>query len=174
MAGYDWLWSFLRRNPDISVRQAEGLSMARARGLFRVKVQQFYNILENEMKKYNLQDKPQNIFNMNESDIQLINKVGKVVISKGAKVVHKMTTGEKSETVTLICCCLAEGRFLPPTLVYKGKNLKAEFKDNLPRGSTVYTNEKSAYVNSELFMKWFKEEFLPRKAPGRKLSSIHG
>ena len=62
MTGYDWLWSFLRRNQDISVRQAEGLSMARARGLSRVKVQQFYDVLESEMKKYNLQNKPQNIF----------------------------------------------------------------------------------------------------------------
>jgi len=47
---------------------------------------------------------------MDESGIQLINKVGKVVASKGAKVVHKMTTGEKGETVTIICCCSAEGR----------------------------------------------------------------
>ncbi|KAG5888059.1 hypothetical protein JTB14_032866 [Gonioctena quinquepunctata] len=31
-AGYHWLQSFLERNEDISVRQAEGLSVARAQG----------------------------------------------------------------------------------------------------------------------------------------------
>ncbi|KAG8320048.1 hypothetical protein J6590_077756 [Homalodisca vitripennis] len=33
-----------------------------------------------------------------ESGVQLINKVGHVIIKNGAKVVHKLTTGEKGET----------------------------------------------------------------------------
>lgn len=32
-AGYDWLNSFLRRNPDLCIRKSEGVSIARARGL---------------------------------------------------------------------------------------------------------------------------------------------
>lgn len=34
-AGYDWLNAFLRRNNDLCVRKAEGVSMARVRGLNR-------------------------------------------------------------------------------------------------------------------------------------------
>jgi hypothetical protein len=35
--GYDWLTSFLRRNPELSLSQAEGLSVARAQGIDRKK-----------------------------------------------------------------------------------------------------------------------------------------
>lgn len=174
IAGYDWLWSFLRRHPELSIRKAEGLSMARGRGLTREAANHFYNLLETEINLRNLQDKPQSIFNVDESGIQLINKVGKVVAKKGAKVVNKITTGEKGETVSLVACCSAEGRFLPPSLIYKGKNLKPEFQDGLPTGSKVFMNQKSAYINSDLFLQWFKELFLPRKAPGRNILVLDG
>lgn len=174
IAGYDWLWSFLRRHPNLSIRKSEGLSMARGMGLTREAAQTFYDLLEKEINDYKLQDKPQNIFNVDESGIQLINKVGEVVAKKGAKVVQKLTTGEKGETVTLVCCASAEGRFLPPAIIFKGKNLKPEFKDGLPPGSSVYMNPKSGYINSDLFLKWFKEEFIPRKATGRNILVLDG
>lgn len=76
------------------------------------------------MVKNDLTNKPQNIFNVDESGIQLINKPGKVLITKGAKDVHVITPREKRETVSLIACCNAEGGFLPPVLLMKGVNKK--------------------------------------------------
>lgn len=46
IAGYDWLSSFLRRHPELSIRKAEGLSMARGRGLTRKTTEKFYDLLE--------------------------------------------------------------------------------------------------------------------------------
>jgi hypothetical protein len=31
-AGYDWMKSFLERNPELSIRQSQGLSVARSKG----------------------------------------------------------------------------------------------------------------------------------------------
>lgn len=42
MAGPQWLKSFLERNPEIVVRQAEGLSIQRAKGLSRAEVAFFF------------------------------------------------------------------------------------------------------------------------------------
>lgn len=55
MAGYPWLSSFLRRNPDLSIRKSEGLSAARAKGLSRRAVKHFYDLLEKEITTYKLQ-----------------------------------------------------------------------------------------------------------------------
>lgn len=162
-AGQHWLTSFLERNKDISVRQAEGLSVARAQGMNREEVSAFFKLLKEEMIKNDLTNKPENIFNVDESGIQLINKPGKVLTAKGAKDVHVITPREKGETVSLVACCSAEGRFLPPVLIMKGVNRKPEFCDGLPNGSNVYMNKKSSYINSELFLRWFKEHFLPKK-----------
>lgn len=109
MAGFDWLWSFMRRNPDLSIRKAEGLFIARAKDLSREEVQKFYDLLEREVNKYKLQNMPQNISNVDESGLQLINTPGEVIAAKGSKAVNVITTGERGETVTLIACCTAEG-----------------------------------------------------------------
>lgn len=76
-AGQHWLSSFLERNKDISVRQAEGLSVGRAQGMNREEVGAFFELLKEEMVQYNLTNRPENIFNKDETGIQLINKPGK-------------------------------------------------------------------------------------------------
>lgn len=174
-AGQHWLTSFLERNKDISVRQAEGLSVARAQGMNREEVGAFFKLLEEEMVKHDLTNRPENIFNVDETGIQLINKPGKVLTAKGAKDVHVITPREKGETISLVACCSAEGRFLPPVLIMKGVNKKAEFSDGLPNGSEVYMNKKSSYINSELFLRWFKEQFIPKKPKtGKTLLILDG
>ena len=74
--------------------------------------------------------------------IQLINKVGKVVGGKVAKVVNKISTGEKGETVRVLACVLAEDRFLPPKLILSGKSCKHEFQYGLPSELSDYMNPK--------------------------------
>lgn len=173
-AGYDWMMSFLERNPEISLRQSQGLSVNRGQGLSREEVKGFFDLLEKIMTEHRLFDKPANIFNMDESGIQIINKAGKVLTAKGSKNVSVLTSAEKGETVTVIACNNAEGRFLPPVLVMKGTNKKRDVCDGLPPGSDVFMNPKSAYINTELFIRWFKEIFLVKKSPGVNLLIVDG
>lgn len=71
---------------------------------------------------------------MDETGIQLINKSGKVVTMKGCKDVHVSTSKERGENVTVIACCSADRKCLPPTLIFKGVNQKPELSDGLPVG----------------------------------------
>ncbi|KAI5636950.1 hypothetical protein NE865_10365 [Phthorimaea operculella] len=45
MAGHAWFNNFMERHPELSIRQAEGLSMARAKGLSREEVADFFTLL---------------------------------------------------------------------------------------------------------------------------------
>jgi hypothetical protein len=85
-----------------------------------------------------------------------------------------MTSGEKGETISVIACCNAEGSFIPPTCILKWKNKNPEWEDALPNGSKVIMNEKSGYVNSDIFMQWLKEQFIPRKQSGRVVLLLDG
>lgn len=174
MAGFAWLQSFLERNPELSVRQAEGLSLARARGMNRQDVNEFYKLLETTLTDYELLEKPSHIFNMDETGVQLLNKAGKVITNRGSKDVHLLTSKERGENVTVIACCSADGKFIPPVLIFKGVNRKPEFSDGLPAGSKVYMNRKSSFINSELFLKWLKEQFIPHKPAGKCLLILDG
>ena len=97
MAGYDWFRSFMERHRDLSVRQAEGLSSSRALALNRETVQGFFDLLKRTLIEHELIDKPGHIYNMDESGLQVINKVGKVIATKGAKEVFRLTSGEKGK-----------------------------------------------------------------------------
>ncbi|KAJ8947801.1 hypothetical protein NQ318_019473 [Aromia moschata] len=77
-AGEHWFLSFMERSQSLPIRKSEGLSLTRAKGMNRDEVAQFYNLLEDTLVTHNLQDKPNKIFNMDETSIQLINKPGKV------------------------------------------------------------------------------------------------
>lgn len=173
-AGWDWFQGFMKRHPDLSKRKAEGLSLARAHGMNRKDVDSYFEILLKVLTDNDLIGKPEKIFNMDESGIQVNNKTGRVVASKGAKCVNTVTSTEKGENISLIACCNAEGTFLPPVLILKGKYKKPEFSEGLPPGSDVFMNPKSSYINADLFYNWMKDHFIPRKPDGKVLLILDG
>ncbi|KAJ8962241.1 hypothetical protein NQ318_018213 [Aromia moschata] len=129
LAGFPWLQLFMQRNPTLSVRKAEGVSINRALGMNRKDVDGYFKLLEQIITENSLIGKPGHIFNMDETGLQLNNKPGHVIAKKGSKNIAGISSGEKGETITVISCCNAEGVFIPPTCVMKGKNKKPEFED---------------------------------------------
>ena len=126
-----------------------------------VGVNKYFDLLFKVLQGNNLLDKPGHIYNMDESGFQMNPRVENVIAAKGSPTVYQMTCGEKGETITTIACCNAEGYFLPPYCIFKGKNKKKEWEDALPNGSKVFMNEKSGYVNSSIFMKWLGGHIIP-------------
>lgn len=173
-AGNIWFNGFLARNPVLSQRKSEGLSLARAHGVNRKDVKDFFDLLAKIYQDYDFASHPEDIYNMDESGIQINNKPGKVIATKGAKDVYTLTSHEKGENVTVIACCNAQGNFIPPVLIYKGAYSKPQFAEGLPPGSQVFMNKKSSYINSDLFLKWFNEVFLRHKNPRRTLLVLDG
>lgn len=173
-AGYDWLGLFLSRHPEISIRKSEGISVARATAMNRKEVGDYFNLLEATMEQNSLFDKPANIFNIDETGLQLNSRPGEVLAKKGSKAVSTVTSTEKGETITLVACCNAEGNFLPPVVIMKGKNKKQEWEDDLPPGSVLFMAQKSAYINATIFLRWLREHFVPRKPAGKVLLILDG
>ncbi|XP_054706771.1 uncharacterized protein LOC129216581 [Uloborus diversus] len=175
MAGYDWLSSFLRRNPELSIRQAQGLSLARGEGINKESVDHFFFLILSEVfEEHEFFTRPGSIYNMDETGCQLNNVPGKVVATKGAKDVHVLTCTERGENITVIACCNAEGQYLPPSVIFKGVREKKEFSDGLPPGSMVFMNERSSYISIDIFFRWLKDVFVPRKPQGKTLLILDG
>lgn len=174
MAGQDWFLSFMKRHPELALRKAQGLSTARAKGMTRQECDKYFELLGKVLRENNLLNAPQKIFNLDETGLQLNNKPGRVVTNKGAKMVNCITSAEKGETISVITCVNAEGSFLPPCCIFKGKNKKHEFEDGLPPGGKVIMGEKSAYVTSDIFFQWLREFFVARKRAGKALLIVDG
>lgn len=174
MAGYDWLQMFLSRNTDITLRKSEGVSLARANAMNKTEVNAYFQLLESVLMQDNEILPPNCVFNMDESGLQLNSRPGYVLAQKGAKAVSTVTSTEKGETITIIACCNAEGTFLPPACIMKGKNKKPEFEDGMPPGSKLFMSKKSAYITSEIFLQWLKTHFVPRKPTGKVVLLLDG
>jgi hypothetical protein len=61
---------------------------------------------------------------MDECGLKMNNEPGTVVATKGSRDVHHVASGERGETISLIACCNAEGKFLPPHYIFKEKRKK--------------------------------------------------
>ncbi|KAI4457689.1 homeobox-like domain superfamily [Holotrichia oblita] len=108
MAGIGWLHLFLARNNRLSVRQA--VSIDRAEGMNKAEIDTYFKLLTETLTENNLLNKPLNIFNMDESGLQLNNDPGKEIAVKGSKDVHVIKAQEIGETITIVACN-AEGNF---------------------------------------------------------------
>ncbi|CAG2230816.1 unnamed protein product [Mytilus edulis] len=120
-AGYDWWQGFRDRHPCLSVRIPEGLSAARSSMLNPNVISAYFQKLGSFMDKLNIKDKPQQIFNADETGVSTVHDPSKVVGKRGKKSVHSKTSGERGENVTALCCVNAEARVLPPMLIFKGQ-----------------------------------------------------
>ena len=81
-------------NTDPQYVTVESLSLTRAQRMTWNIAGTFFNMLEKVATEYNLSDRPGNIFNIDESGIQINNKPD-FLKKKSSKNVHALTSGER-------------------------------------------------------------------------------
>ncbi|KAJ8873277.1 hypothetical protein PR048_026911 [Dryococelus australis] len=143
------------------VGKPESLSLTRARRMNKADVTTFFEIFENLLNEKNLFGDPARIHNADVTGRQLNNRPEKILSVKGKRNVMSVTAKGRGETATVLACVSATGVFLPPFVVFKVKNVKQEFRNNLPPGSVVFMND-SSYIIIEHFRK-FLEHFVTHK-----------
>ena len=154
-AGEDWARAFIARHPNLSIRKPESVSIFRASGFNKEKVNRFYNVLESILYNDSVPVvPPENIYNVDESGYTVCNKVHKIVGKKGKKAIGTLCIAERGKTVTAICCVNACGAFVPPMLIFPRVRFKPELIDKAPAGC-IGGSSKSGWINESLFNKWF-------------------
>ncbi|XP_035217370.1 uncharacterized protein LOC118190721 [Stegodyphus dumicola] len=171
-AGYVWVYSFLERHPNVSIRKVQGLCYACSRCLNRDEVRKCFDNLQKMYDALNLWEEPVRILNADETGLQLIFKPDKVISCKGKKDVNHNTTEEKGSTVTAMVCSSATGSAILPFVKMKGFRQKSSYSKGLPNGSTLEMSD-SGYMTSEVFNK-FLDHLNKHKPQGKILLIIDG
>ena len=92
MAGKKWYYNFLKRHPDLSLRQPEATSISRASGFNKAAIDHYFNLLEELIDKHQLT--ADRIFNVDESGISTVQKrCQKVLGQKGKKQIGSLSSG---------------------------------------------------------------------------------
>jgi transposase-like protein len=157
MAGRYWLDGFLSRHPELSIRHAEAVSIQRAIGFNKPKVDMFYSMLKRLLftDKGGIAVPPGNIYNVDESGYTVCQKPNKIIARKGKHNVGQLTSAEKGKTVTAVCCMSAIGMFVPPLLIFPRARMKPVLMDNAPVGAVGVPN-KSGWISEAIFTQWFQ------------------
>ncbi|KAJ8964249.1 hypothetical protein NQ314_005025 [Rhamnusium bicolor] len=165
MAGRYWLNGFLKPNPEIRKRKAQGMNPARAQKLNKFIVNDYFEKLEEVLLELNFMNSPERIYNVDEKGCRLsLHHQQNVLARKGAKRVH-LVAPEHGENVIIVSCSNAGGNSIPPTILFKGRRLKSEWTDTLPPGSLVLMTPKGS-MNITTFCTWI--EHLAKYKPARK------
>ena len=116
-------------------------------------VAQHFDTLGKVLEEHDLLDKPQCIFNVDESGINMDLRKGKVVVSKGAKNAHSISKGSRDH-ITVNCCVSAAGQVLPPAIIYEKSFPSAPYKKIGPPNS-LHMKSPNGYIDKYLFLKRF-------------------
>ncbi|KAJ8942948.1 hypothetical protein NQ314_009861 [Rhamnusium bicolor] len=120
-----WIKSFENRwKKEIRNRVAQNLPKNRAEACSLETLNDFYEKFKNAIEGLDLSNKPQNIFNCDESGFQTDAGIQKILCRKGSNIPHKLGNVTKA-TYTALVCCSAIGEYLPLFVNYKGQHLYA-------------------------------------------------
>jgi len=103
------------RNPQLSVCQAQSLSVARAKSAYKETIADFFGKLGSLHAKLNIIAKPMLIYNVDETGIIIVTKPTGVITQVGRKAMY---AAEKGKSHTIMKCGSALGYVLPPMVIF--------------------------------------------------------
>ena len=149
MAGKWWLDGFLKRWKSLRKKNAKNLSLHRAQCANAYQVAKFFKLYRTLLNKYDLNYKPFNIWNIDESGIPDMPKEQQVIGVTGEPT-SQTVSGEKPQNTTVMTYCCAGGLFMPPMVIFKGAKLDPDWYEAAPTGYSIRTSP-TGYINSKIF-----------------------
>jgi hypothetical protein len=117
----------------LSVILPEECSLRKTTGFNEVQVNRYFDNLRAAFEKHNFP--PDRIFNMDESGISTVpNKLPKVTVEKGKRIVGKIVSADRGQLVTVVCCFSASGVYVPPA-IFPRKRMCNELYSEAPIGT---------------------------------------
>ncbi|XP_041367107.1 uncharacterized protein LOC121381816 [Gigantopelta aegis] len=153
IAGPDWLRGFLSLHSELSIRKPEAMNIARAVGFNKPQVSRFFTVYKDVLTKHSYS--PLRVWNMDETGISNVQKPVKIIATKGAREVGKMTSGERGKNVTVICASNAAGNYIPPMFIFPRKRMVDALMNSAPTGSTGHCTD-NGWTDDERFLKCLK------------------
>lgn len=119
--GTDWFINFKKRH-QLSVKKPQPVEYVRKKMTDPFVIYEYFEVLENTLVELNLFDRPDLIWNMDETSLCLDPTRTKVVGAVN-KPCSRTTFGSAKENITVLAAASASGQKLSPLIIYKGKNV---------------------------------------------------
>lgn len=147
-AGREWLFGFMARHKDLSIRTPEATSQSRLSSFNKNNVDLFFRKLEEVLNRYKFE--PENIFNCDETGLSTVTDPPKVISTRGIKQVGQVSSAERGQLVTMLNFINATGNTIPPVYVFPRVHFKDFMLEDCPPGSLGLAHQ-SGWMTADNF-----------------------
>ena len=160
--GEDWYYGFMRRHPALSLKKPEHLQKLRKDARRPEIVYNFFEQLKKVVTESNLdsEGKSSFVFNADESGFNSDPNRVRGIGTKG-KALCRISGGSGRESTTVLACVSADGKALPPLIIFKGAAVQARWTSNAAYPGTLYGTSKNGWMEEPQFFQWFTNGFVP-------------
>ena len=147
----NWFYGFIKRWPNLKIVKPQKLSIARAKSASRESLDKYYKELSQVLTSNGLNEKPQNIYNVDETGVNTEHSPPKVVCDKST--IPQNITSNRSSTITITASGNTLRNSVPPYFVFPGQRWNEEFLKGACPGSAGEMS-KSGWSNSQVFLNY--------------------
>ncbi|KAJ8953396.1 hypothetical protein NQ318_023513, partial [Aromia moschata] len=158
--GQKWYINFMKRHPEISKREAEGVNRARA-VITEEYLRAWFRDLHEYLETNNIADvmsDPSRVFNGDESGFSLCPKSGKVLAPKGWKNLYTIKLGQEKDNITVLVTFSANGKIAPPLVVFPYIRPPRALVENMP-DHWVLGKSDSGWMTGTVFFEYIANDF---------------
>ncbi|KAI3362615.1 hypothetical protein L3Q82_001628 [Scortum barcoo] len=150
--GPSWCFRFMKRR-NLSIRTRTTISQQRPKD-YEEKLAIFRTYCTNKINEKKI--RPEHITNMDEVPLTFDIPVNRTVEKTGTSAVSICTTGNEKSSFTVVLGCQANGKKLPPMVIFKRKTLP---KEKFPVGVIIKANPKG-WMDEEKMSEWLREVYV--------------
>lgn len=156
MPGLDWTRAFLKRH-RLSMKKGGQMQIARKNVTSDpFVIYRFYELLNKEVERLGIKDKPECVFNCDESGFPTDSLKCKYVGPVGEKCIP-VTHGCNRENTTVLAVCCADGGAMDPLITFRGKNLQSTWLGEDAPKNSYFSVSDSGWMTTKIFDHWFKQ-----------------
>lgn len=155
--GKKWLKLFLNRHTEITKRNAEVISKGRA-AVTETSIRAWFKELDQflaEEHALDIKNNPGRIFNTDETGVMTCPKTGIILGPKNYRNTYEIASGKEKESITVLCTFSADGKDVPPFVVYPYKRMPPAVVQNFPDSWYIGRSD-SGWMVSNTFFSYIK------------------
>lgn len=170
--GEDWFLKFKERH-GLSLKKPQAVEYARKKAVDPFPINNYFNLLEPLIAENKFDDKPQLIYNLDESSFCLDPTKTKIVGKRNAPA-SRTTSGPAKENVTVLIGASATGHKLPPMIIFKAKYIWDQWlaPEDKAFPNTAYAATKNGWMEADVFLRYMEKTFIPNVPKERPILLI--